>query len=668
VIVIPTIRNSQADPVRILLVEDDDVAALLLQKTLEHSLHCVFELSRADCLCAALREVAEGGVDLILLDLGLPDSNGLDTFVRMHSGATRVPIIVLSGLDDETLATLAVQQGAQDYIFKGQQDGDILARAIRYAIERSRIQQELAENYGLLRSVIDNLPDQVYLKDRENRFMAVNPVTSSFFGASSPDQIVGKTDFDYFPRELAAQFLEEEQMLLRRDQASVNREVAVTDAEGNNRWMLTTKVPLHDPSGNITGLLGINRDITERKQAEDGIRRMNTELERRVAERTDALLKAVARLEEHDRLRAEFVSSVSHELKTPLTSMRFAISNLLDGIVGSLPDPVAQYLQLLDTDCRRMANTVDDILDFSSLESKAMQLHMMKLPFDRLIQRGVMSLRIQAQANNIEMVFSLSRGLGFVECDAFKMTRAIINIIGNAIKFTPRGGRVEIGLRHDATVSGNLVADITDNGIGIAPQHLARVAERYFRVDEHVSGTGLGLTIAKEIIEIHGGQMRIQSPPSGRDRGTRVSISLPRADPPTILMANVDQPAKELIEQVLNSCGYHVIDCSHLDEIIELARKAKPAAVILDVSTADMSHADLILNLRNGDLQAIPCLGVANGSLDTAWKAILKGLELPLLPESWREEDLLECIESLIRGVSMPVISPHEKKGKPTHE
>ena len=98
-IVIPTTRNSQADPIRILLVEDDDVASLLLQKTLEHSLHCVFELSRADCLCAALREVAEGGIDLILLDLGLPDSNGLDTFVRMHSGATRVPIIVLSGLE-----------------------------------------------------------------------------------------------------------------------------------------------------------------------------------------------------------------------------------------------------------------------------------------------------------------------------------------------------------------------------------------------------------------------------------------------------------------------------------------------------------------------------------------------------------------------------------------
>jgi PAS domain S-box-containing protein len=323
----PLIESAKPKTVGILLVEDNDCDALLLQTMLSGGRYGSFHFRRVDRLSAALRELAQdGGIDLILLDLGLPDSQGLETFTHIRESAAQVPIIVLSGLDDEALAITTVQQGAQDYIVKGQADSASLGRAVRYAIERFLAQQELTEEHDLLRSVIDNIPDQVYLKDMESRFVAANPVTARFFGAASPGQIVGKTDFDFFPNGLAGQFLAEEQALLSHNQPCVNREAAITDYAGNTKWMLTTKVPLHDRSGNITGLLGINRDITERKKAEDSILRMNSELERRVAERTSELLKAMARLEEHDRARGEFVSSVSHELQTPLTSMSFEIA------------------------------------------------------------------------------------------------------------------------------------------------------------------------------------------------------------------------------------------------------------------------------------------------------------------------------------------------------
>ena len=132
-----TVEAVKADPIRILLVEDDDVCALLIQNLLTRWRYDAFSIRRADCLAAALRETAIGEIDLVLLDLGLPDSRGFDTFVRMHAAAVRVPIIVLSGLDDETLGTATVQQGAQDYIIKGQAPelGASLVRSIRYAKE-----------------------------------------------------------------------------------------------------------------------------------------------------------------------------------------------------------------------------------------------------------------------------------------------------------------------------------------------------------------------------------------------------------------------------------------------------------------------------------------------------------------------------------------------------
>jgi PAS domain-containing protein len=132
----------------------------------------------------------------------------------MHAGAGGVPIIVLSGLAEEVLAITTVQQGAQDDIPKEQTDSASLARGILHAIERCRIQHALAEERDLLRGLLDNIPDQVYMKDTESRFISVNSATARFFGVSSPDQVVGNSDFDFFPAGLAAMFRAEEQALL----------------------------------------------------------------------------------------------------------------------------------------------------------------------------------------------------------------------------------------------------------------------------------------------------------------------------------------------------------------------------------------------------------------------------------------------------------------------
>ena len=641
----------QSETIRILLVEDDDGCALLVQAMLGRGRYGAFKIQRSVNLAAAQQVVAQGEIDIILLDLGLPDSQGLDTFMRMHAAAAAVPIIVLSGLDDESLATTAVSQGAQDYIVKGSPDGSVLARAIRYALERYRVQQALVVEHDLLLSVINNIPDQVYVKDTDSRFVAVNPVTARFFGATSPAQFVGKSDFDYFPRGLAEQFLTEERALLHNNEPCVNREAVIRDSDGHSHWVLTTKVPLRDRAGHITGLLGINRNITERKEAEEAIRRANAELEQRVTERTSALREAVARLEEVDRARMEFVANVSHELKTPLTALQYGITNLLEGVTGPVSNGVHEYLQLLHTTCLRMAGTVEDILDLSRLETKTMRLHRVKLLFDRLIQQGVAALSAQAQTERIEMVLSLEQGLGFVDCDAFKTVRALINIIGNAIKYTPEGGRVEVTLHRETADSGFLVVDVTDNGIGIAPQHLARVSEKYFRVGEYISGSGLGLSIAKEIVELHGGQLAIQSPPPDRERGTRVSISLPAVPPPTIMIASADDSIRALLDQQLRAHGYRVSACASGEAALDFARRVQPDVCIFETSTSVTAGEDLVFRLKADEtLRAMRIVAVTGGNVSWGKQEILNGLGIPLLPTPWREEDLLDRLETAMGG------------------
>jgi len=158
--VTPTIENATSDTIRVLLVEDDDGDALLLRRLLSGWQYASFHIRRAHSLSAAILELAQGAIDLVLLDLGLPESRGLDTLARIRAASARAPIIVLSGLHDEALAVTAIRQGAQDYIVKGQVDGASLVQAIRFAIERHRVQQALAERVAELEQAVAQLQDQ----------------------------------------------------------------------------------------------------------------------------------------------------------------------------------------------------------------------------------------------------------------------------------------------------------------------------------------------------------------------------------------------------------------------------------------------------------------------------------------------------------------------------
>lgn len=287
-----SVRASTASqPIRVLIVEDDPDDVLILREDLAAA-PVAFEVVVCVSLGDALRRLDRADIDVAITDLSLPDSQGLHTFHALAAHRAHVPIIVLSGLMDEALALETVQQGAQDYLVKGQCDQRLLVRSVRYAIKRAAADRALAVERNLLRNVVDNLMDAIYVKDAGGRYLLGNHAHARQIGADSPEEVVGKHTTDLFSPATARAFMEDDERVLQGGEAIVNRHERVVEEGRPVRWLSTTKVPLRDGEGEIVGLVGIGRDITARKVAEEKLARYTQELKEKNTELEEDLKMA----------------------------------------------------------------------------------------------------------------------------------------------------------------------------------------------------------------------------------------------------------------------------------------------------------------------------------------------------------------------------------------
>lgn len=258
------------DKLRVLLIEDNPGDVFLLREMVERELKSRFQVVHAvDRLEPAIQLMRSAEIDLVLLDLSLPDSHGLDTFSRAHAAAPDVPIIVLSGLDDEEMALQTVHYGAQEYLVKGRIDSHLLHRAMRYAIERARAETDLARERDLLHTLLDNIPDRIYFKDHKSRFIRINRALTKLFRMNRPEEAYGKTDADFYGPVHAREALEDEQRVMATGEPIYNKIEFETMTTGRKSWSLTTKLPLRDRKGRIIGTCGISREITKLKEMEE---------------------------------------------------------------------------------------------------------------------------------------------------------------------------------------------------------------------------------------------------------------------------------------------------------------------------------------------------------------------------------------------------------------
>jgi PAS domain S-box-containing protein len=265
----PISPSAAAEKFRILLVEANPADISLLREMVENKPKSRFRITDAvESLELAIELMQGAKFDLVLLNLSLPDGRGLDSFSRAHAAAPELPIIVLSGVDDEELALQTVHLGAQECLVKGHIDAPSLHRAMRYALERSRAEAALARERDLFHTLIDNIPDRIYFKDGKSRFLRINRALTRLFGMEQPEEAYGKTDADFYGGEHAQEALDDERRVMDTGEPIFNKIEFEIMTTGQVSWSLTTKLPLRDRHGRIIGTCGISREITELKEME----------------------------------------------------------------------------------------------------------------------------------------------------------------------------------------------------------------------------------------------------------------------------------------------------------------------------------------------------------------------------------------------------------------
>lgn len=372
------------------------------------------------------------------------------------------------------------------------------------------------------------------------------------------------------------------------------------------------------------------RDITERKQAEK------------------ALEEAVVRLKAHDEARSQFVSNVSHELRTPLTSMIYAIANMLKGVVGPLSDHARRYVEMLEGDSKRLLTTVNDILDLRKLESGSLVLNRRHIRFLPFVKRSVESLYLQAQQKSVSLIIEEGAEQSFVNCDAQKMERVILNIVRNAIKFTDTGGNIIVSVDQCRNQKGWICLSITDDGVGIPPEALPHVMERYFTVGSQPDGSGVGLAISSEIVELHGGEMEILSPLPSGNSGTQVNVFLEEVNASSILLAG-EETIYDSILPLLSGCGYNLISASTHRNIISMIESASPGLLILDMEDADFDAEKITEEIKsNRKTAGLPVLTLTSGVVEREKADKMMNFGIPMVSRSSDPETIIEKIEQVM--------------------
>ena len=487
-------------PIEILMVEDNPDDAFLIQEMLAEARSAIgrFEVTHVERLAAGLECMAQGDVDVVLLDLGLPDSQGLETFAATHARAGKVPIVILSGLDDEAQAIEAVERGAWDYLVKGQVEGRSLVRVLRYAIGRKRAEEAVRASEGRYRDLFDNALNGVALHeivtDAEGQavdyvFLDVNPAFEEQTGLSAAD-IVGRRVTQVLPGIENTTFIE------------IYGQVALT-GEPVHFEQFSPQLDRHYAIAAFSPRKGqfatAFSDITESVRAREALRQHSEQLEELVEERTKALQEAHEQLISQEQLAVlgQLAGGVGHELRNPLGVIK-NVAYLLHQLLSD-PDPgFREALDTLDRGVESADRVIRALLDFART----------KLPSRREVSlndvvREALS-RVTAP-DSVSVRCELDETLPPILADPDQLGQVCSNLIDNAIQAMPEGGRLVVKTTRRSHTEVDI--SVADTGMGIPEENLERVFEPLSTTK--VTGIGLGLALVRTFVEAHGGTVEV---------------------------------------------------------------------------------------------------------------------------------------------------------------
>jgi PAS domain S-box-containing protein len=373
-------------------------------------------------------------------------------------------------------------------------DGNIRGVQVLFydATERKRTQNELNHERALLHTLLDNIPDSIYFKDRESRFIRVSRSMLTKFGLDPKVDIIGKTDADIFTNVHAQQARNDEVRVMETRTPIVAKIERETWPDQPDTWCSTTKMPLTDGDNFVVGTFGVSRDITDLKNTQDALE-----------EATEAANNA-------NRAKSDFLANMSHEIRTPMNGIIGMAELLAD---TELSQQQKQYVKMVQQSANSLLRLLNDILDFSKIEAGKLDLEWLPVNIRECIDTAIRGLAIRASQKNLQLAVRIDPNVPeMIMCDCGRLQQILINLVGNAIKFTEQGEVVV-----DATYAGGPPAaqnhtlhfSIRDTGIGIPLAKQNSIFEAFSQADASTTrrygGSGLGLTISSQLVALMNG-------------------------------------------------------------------------------------------------------------------------------------------------------------------
>lgn len=489
-------RSESQDRLNILLLENDPADAEL----------CLHELRRSgfdfrselvqgqEEFCA---KIESGNYDVILADYNLPGWSGAEAFEWLQGRNRDIPFILVTGAIGDEIAVECIKRGISDYVLK-----DRLARlpmAIRRALQEKALREERAQAERMLwererrfHALMEHSADGIALLSAEGRILFTSHSENRILGYTAQERLGENALKLIHPddqRRAGAIFRE----VARKDRNSVMVHLRYLARDGSWKWLecIATNL-LNEPT--VQGIVVNYRDISERKRAEEEIRRLNEELERRALER----------------MKDEFVSVVSHELRTPLTAIRGALGLLATGKLCQPTQTCQRMVAVGVANADRLVRLVNDILDLERIQAGAIPMQKKVCQAGELMRQAADLMQVTAESHGVTLTVAPYSASLWADPD--RIMQVLINLLNNAIKFSPPGSTVALRAER---IDHEIRFEVKDEGRGIPAESLSRIFERFQQVDASDSrekgGTGLGLAICRSIVAQHGGRIWAES-------------------------------------------------------------------------------------------------------------------------------------------------------------
>ena len=537
--------------------------------------------------------------------------------------------------------------------------------------DRKQAEEELRQKNAILNVINESTPTPIFVKDRQGRIIYANPATLKVLGKSA-EEVIGFCDCDLYPNpEDAARVMENDRRIMETGQMEV-----VEESPDGIRTFLGIKVPYHNESGEVIGLIGISNDISERVQIE---RDREQVLQQEQAARQVA--------EEANRIKDEFLAVLSHELRSPLNPILGWTRLLQNGNLDAARQREA--LATIERNAKLQTQLIEDLLDISRIMQGKLTLTAAPVSLTFVISAAVETVRLAAAAKQIQILLDLSTGIAPVSGDAARLQQVVWNLLSNAVKFTPNGGQVIVELRQ---LDGLAQIRVIDTGKGISPDFLPYVFEYFRQADATTTrkfgGLGLGLAIVRQIVEMHGGTVEAES--LGENQGATFTVQLPSIQQaistvpePTpakaetteaplsnlqILLVDDDADTREFQAFLLEQSGAKVTAVASGLEALQALERSIPNVIVSDIGMAEMDGYMLMQEIRSHPdyrRRRIPAIALTAYARDfDQQKALQVGFQShitkPVEPEA-----LIEGILMLLRqpdfSLTQTTVDGHKK-------